>query len=136
MGQTENRTCAGCNLTWEDWETISGYRDAVFLLQSVNCDIAFRLRRGLPLMDLMEQAHRLKVDIIRFENVLQRIQDRRTRNVLRCRFVLGYSIPDTAEYLGTTCTTIDNIIKKVKPPRGRLVAFPRGSGSRAGIPSC
>ncbi len=101
--------------TVSEWDTLTGYRETVLAACSVLIDISWRLQHGIPLTDLPEQYDRLKMDIVRFNAILEKIPDRLARNVLRCRFALGYTIGETAEFLEVSRGNIDNIIKKLKP---------------------
>ena len=102
-------------MTAEEWRIITQYRETVIALHALLDEIDTWTRRGFSVTNLMDKAQVLKQDILQFENILEKIPDRRARNVLRCRFALGYTIAETAADLGMSDTTVDKIIKKLKP---------------------
>ncbi len=71
--------------------------------------IVWNQRHGLPELNLPEQLQELKKDLLFFEKILERIPDRRTRIVLRCRFALGWSWPDIADFMDMSMGTVMTI---------------------------
>jgi DNA-directed RNA polymerase specialized sigma subunit len=94
-----------------DKEIILNYQANVFALHSLREQIAWNQRHGQPVSDLQEQKHRLKENIIRFEDLIDSIQDRRARVILRCRFALGMTLPDVSAFMELSCYRISTITK-------------------------
>lgn len=102
-------------MTVPEWEILSGYRETVQLMNTIMEQLDMARRYRLPVYQLPEQARRLLGDIMRFETIMEGIQDRRARNVLRCRFALGYSVRETADYMEMSSGEINRIIHNLKP---------------------
>lgn len=83
-------------------EIIQGYLANVFMIRYYREQIAWNQRHGLPALDMPQRLRELLHLVATFETILSTIPDKRARIVLRCRFALGMSIPDTAEFLGIT----------------------------------
>ena len=98
-----------------EWKILSGYRETVQLMNTITRQLDRARRYRLPVCQLPEQARRLMDDIMSFETIMERIQDRQARNVLRCRFALGYTVRETADYLGMSTGKVDRIIHDMKP---------------------
>ena len=93
-----------------DREIITGYRENVIAIHSIRECIAWNTRHGLPVLTMPELIHQLTADVIRFEDVLHTIPDRRTRNILRCRFALGMTERQTADYMQLSHGTVNRIV--------------------------
>ncbi len=102
-------------LTVPEWDILTGYRERIQLLHTVRMELTRAARYGWPVFDKPEQAHRLKMEINEFNTIMTRIPERRSRIVLRCRFALGFTIRDIADYMELSAGTVDNIIKNLKP---------------------
>ena len=90
-------------------ELINGYRDIVLDIHSMQLRIAWNKRHGLPVLNLPDKVSQLIRELIRFENILDSIPDRRARNIICLRFVLGLSERDTADYLNISRATVSRI---------------------------
>ena len=97
------------NISRTSKEIITGYRNTVFLLHTLRLIIDWTVRHGLPVHMYMKEAESLKMELLRFEDILNRIQDRPVRNVLCCRFALGMSIEKAAEYMNTSTENINRL---------------------------
>ncbi len=92
-----------------DRDIIIGYREHVVALDLIFRQMNWNRDHRLPVLDLPEHADRLKGYIIRFEDILNGIPDRRTQIILRCRFALGMTARETAEQLLMNHKTINAI---------------------------
>ena len=90
-------------------ELITGYREIVFDIHAMKQRLAWNRRHGLPELNIPEQIRELIRELIRFEELMETITDRRARNVICCRFVLGMSVRSTADYLRLSCNTVERI---------------------------
>ena len=96
-------------------DIVTNYRENVIAAHSIQQCIDWNQRHGLPLMDLPDQLRNLREKILMFEDVLARIQDRRTRTVIRCRYAFGWSIPETAAFMEVSkelITTLSFLVMK------------------------
>ena len=96
-----------------DLDTLTGYRENVIALHSLREQIAFFARHGIPMPMLSEKAEQLKQLILRFDDVLDTILDRRARHVISCRFALGMNERETADYLRLSRMTVHRICKAI-----------------------
>ena len=96
-----------------DRELILNYRDIVLSINSINENIEWNERHNLPVLDLLEQARSLKRSLIRFEELLRMIPNRRDRIIIRCRYVLGLGEQDTADYMNISRGTVSRICLSV-----------------------
>lgn len=92
-----------------DKDIVLGYRENVIAVSSIREQIDINRRIGLPVEKLIEQEGQLIKKVSRFEDILERIPDIRTRTIFRCRYALGMSERDTAAFVGLTYTTIHRI---------------------------
>lgn len=90
-------------------ELITGYRDIVFDIHGMQQQIAWNKRHGLPVLNLPDKVSQLIRELIRFENILDSITDRRARNIICLRFVLGLGEGYTADYLNISRATVSRI---------------------------
>ncbi len=90
-----------------DREIVTEYRYNVIAAHTIRQSIVWNQRHGMPLMDLPDQLRELREMILRFEDVLALIPERRTRNVIRCRYALGWNIQDTAAFMGLSCGLVN-----------------------------
>ena len=93
-----------------DKEIITEFRMNVLEIQSIRERVAWNIRHGLPVMNMSEQIRQLAADVMRFENVLDMITDRRARIMIRCRFALGMTERQTAEYMQVSHRTVNRIV--------------------------
>ena len=77
-----------------DRDIILNYYDSVIALRSIQRQLTWNQLHGLPEMNFPEQLKELKAELKRFEELLDRIQDRRTRVAMRCRYALGWNTRD------------------------------------------
>jgi len=99
-------------ITMSDKEVITGYRDNVFMFDAVQQQIQWFNRHDLPVLALAKRAEKLINNVTMFEEIVNRIPDRRTRNAIRCRYALGMSIGDTADYLNINRMTVNRMIER------------------------
>ena len=92
-----------------DIELITEYRDIVIYISTLKRQLAWNQAHGLPVLNIPEQIQQLIRELIRFENLINTITDRRSRNIVRLRYVLGMSDMDTAEYIGISNVTANRI---------------------------
>lgn len=92
-----------------DREIVLQYRDIVFEIHSIRQRIAWNIRHGLPVLSMPEKVDQLLAALLRFEMILDGILDRRTRNVICCRYALGMSERDTADMVDISPGTVDRI---------------------------
>ena len=101
-------------------ELITGYRDIVLDIHSMQLRIAWNQRHGLPVLNIPDKVSQLIRELIRFENILDSITDRRARNIICLRFVLGFGERDTAHYMsisrGTVTRLCNDTLRKVNSP--------------------
>lgn len=95
-----------------DREIISEYRNDVFVLHSLRLQIAWNLRHGLPIFDMPEKITQIRNRLAMFGEILDRIPDRRTRNIIRCRFALGMDVYSIAEYMRMSGGHVERIVIK------------------------
>lgn len=93
-------------------EVITSYRDTVYLLHCTRLIIDWNIRHGLPVRYYTKDAEQLKNDLLRYDDLVNRIEDREARNVINCRFALGMSIEATAEYMNTSTEKINRLTSK------------------------
>ncbi len=99
-------------ISQEDRNIIEGFRDNVFLLKAVRDQIEWNQRHRLPVLELPAQAAQLMHDVAMFELAMDRIRDRRTRNIIRCRFGLGWPVWDIALAMEMHRNTVNRIIRE------------------------
>ena len=92
-----------------DREIILQYRDIVHEIHSIRQRLAWNIRHDLPVMSMPEKVNQLLSALLRFEMILDGISDRRTRNIIVCRFALGMSERDTAFVMGISAGTVGRI---------------------------
>ena len=92
-----------------DKEIITEYREIVFEYAYNLESLVWNQNHGLPLLRIPERLRELKDMILRFEDIMDTIQDRRARNILRGRYALGMSIRDIAAGMGMSCATVQRI---------------------------
>lgn len=94
-------------------ELITGYRDIVFNIHGMKQQITWNQRHRLPVLDLPDKVSQLMQELIRFEDVLYSITDRRARNIICLRFVLGLNERDTADYMHISRRTVSRISEAI-----------------------
>lgn len=82
-----------------DRDIILNYYDSVIALRSIQRQLTWNQLHGLPEMNFPEQLKELKAELKRFEELLDRIQDRRTRIAMRCRYALGWTTRETSVFM-------------------------------------
>ena len=92
-----------------DREIVTQYRDTVYEIHSLRQRIAWNIRHGLPVLTMPNQVDQLMGELLRFEMILDDIPDRRTRNVIVCRYALGMSERDTADMMDVSRGAVDRI---------------------------
>ena len=92
-----------------DKEIITEYREIVFEYAYNRESLAWNQNHGLPLLRIPERLRELNDMILRFEDIMDTIQDRRTRNILRGRYALGLTISDVAIGMGLSRATVQRI---------------------------
>lgn len=98
--------------SWSDRDIIKGYLDTVCLFHTIRQQIAWNIHHGLKTLMLDIEKTQLMADIMRFEDIIERIPDRRTRNIIRCRFALGMDVYSIAEYMGMSGGHVERIVIK------------------------
>ena len=96
-----------------DRDIIFNYSLTISEIASIQRTIYRRRRLGLPALDLPARIHQLMQRLIRFEDLMDRIPDIRARIAVRCRYALGYSIPETAEFMNLSRKTVQKITKNI-----------------------
>lgn len=89
-----------------DRDIITGYHETVMVAGLLLHGIEWNRLHGLPLQDLTERVQQMRRELFRFEMIMDAIRDRRTRNVIRCRYALGMTETETADFLGLSRGTI------------------------------
>lgn len=79
-----------------DKEIITEYREIVFEYAYNRERMVWNQNHGLPLLRIPERLRELKDMILRFDDIMDTIPDRRARNILRGRYALGMSIRNIA----------------------------------------
>ena len=92
-----------------DREIITDYRDIVRDYHSTMLHLAWNIRHRLPALSMPAQLEELKAALLRFDDILDTIPDRRTRNILRGRYALGLTISDVAIGMGLSRATVQRI---------------------------
>ncbi len=96
-------------------DCIISYRDNVLEYNAIARCIEWRNRYNLPLISLPDKKQQLMENIMRFEYLMDEIQNRRTRVILRCRYALGMSDAYIAYVMKVNRQTvyreIDNALK-------------------------
>ena len=90
-------------------ELVTGYRDIVFSIHTLKVQRAWNERHGLPVDNLTVKIRQLVQELIRFVELLDTITDRRARNIICLRFVLGMSERDTAYSMNISRVTVNRI---------------------------
>lgn len=85
------------------------YRDTVLLLNSIQEQIKWNNKFCLPVRILDEKRKALCRDLLLFEYIISDIKDIRIRCVMRCRYVLGMTIEETAERMNLCTMTINKL---------------------------
>ena len=93
-----------------DRDIITGYHETAIIAGLLLHGIEWNRRHGLLLQNLIEQVEQMQRELFRFEMIMDAIPDRRVRNVIRCRYALGMTETETAEFLGLSRGTIARII--------------------------
>ena len=96
-----------------DREVITEYRSIIFKIHGLKERLAWNQRHGLPVLNIPEKIGQLMNALIRFEDLLDSIPDRRSRNVISCRYALGLTVRDTSDIIGTSCMTVERICDEV-----------------------
>ena len=92
-----------------DLRIVTNYRDTVFLIHTIQTQIAWNIRHGLSVLALSGQVRELSGELLHFEDILAGIPDIRTRNVICCRYALGMNLHNTADYIGLSARTVERI---------------------------
>ena len=82
-----------------DLQTVTEYRNNVVELSLIRQRMQWNYRHCLPVAFLAERATLLKSELIRFDEIIDRISDRTIRNVLCIRYALGMTVADTAFFM-------------------------------------
>ena len=90
-------------------ELIICYRDTVLLISSIQAQIKWNDKFCLPVQTLYEKRKALCRDLLLSDYVISDINDMRIRNVIRCRYVLGMTIEETAERMNVCTLTINKL---------------------------
>lgn len=90
-----------------DKELIVCYRDTVVLLNTIKRQIDWNNRNCLPVRKLIIKEQQLIANLIWAEDIIERIDNIQLRTAIRCRYLLGMSIEETAEKLETNNLTIN-----------------------------
>ena len=86
-------------LSKRDIEIIKNYHDNVILISTLQQQIAWNQRHGLPVISLSARVADLKRQLLQFEDILDTINDRQARNIICCRFVLRMNNRQVAEVM-------------------------------------
>lgn len=92
-----------------DKELIVCYRDTVLLISSIQEQIKWNDKFCLPVQTLYEKRKALCRDLLLSDDAISDINDMRIRNVIRCRYVLGMTIEETAESMNVCTLTISKL---------------------------
>ena len=92
-----------------DREIVTEYRGIVFEYAYTRERLAWNQNHGIPLLGIPEKLRELKDLILRFDDILDTIPDRRTRNILCGRYALGMSIRDIAAGMDMSCGTVQRL---------------------------
>ena len=92
-----------------DKDIILNYRNTVFELKSIRRQLTWNQQHGLPAMNFPELLKELKAELMRFEELLEQIPDRRTRVAMRCRYALGWNTRDISVFMNLDRNTISAI---------------------------
>ena len=95
-----------------DREVITDYRNIVHEIHGLKERLAWNQRHGLPVLNILEKIGQLMNALIRFEDLLDGIPDRRARNVISCRYALGLNVRETSDIIGVSCLTVERICGK------------------------
>ena len=90
-------------------ELITGYRDIVFEIHGLRQQLAWNHRHDLPALNMPEKIDQLSRELIRFEDLLNSIEDLRARNIICMRYVLGMTERDTAFIMNLSRVTVNRI---------------------------
>ena len=124
---------------------VLAYRDTVLLAFVIREQITWNQDHGLPLLTLPAQYYELLRQISEYQTAIETVPNRRARIALCCRAVLGWSIPQTAEYMGISrglAQALSKIaLKQIEYAAEahadrRSDAIADAPDTRTGIPSC
>ena len=87
-------------------EVITHYRENVIAINTLQRQLDWNRRHSLPDHDLPDQIRELKQLLIRFQDIVEEIPDRRTANIIRCRFALGMSTREISDCLELSKNTV------------------------------
>ena len=82
-----------------DSEIIKAYLYNVFSIYGLQQQMIWNAKHCLPSSKQSEEIEYLKQKLLRFEDIINSIHDRQTRNIIRCHFVLGMTNRQTANAL-------------------------------------
>ncbi len=98
-----------------DRAIVEEYRATVILLGAIAENMAWLQSHELPVLSLPIRAAQLLRDVTMFEEILDRIHDRRTRTIIRCRYALGMSLEEIAQAYRISRKTVDEILRAELP---------------------
>ncbi|MBR0266457.1 MAG: hypothetical protein IJQ71_03370 [Clostridia bacterium] len=92
-----------------DRKIITEQHDIVIDYHGTRQRAEWNIRHGLPARNQIQRLRELKDYILRFEDILDTIPDRRARIILRGRYGAGMSIRDLSFMLDMSCITVKRI---------------------------
>jgi len=92
-----------------DRDIVTNYRETVISISIIREQVAWNRRHGLPIQSMLKQQGPLINELMRFEDIMDSISDRRIRIALCCRYALGMSERDTAAVMGLERNTVRRI---------------------------
>ncbi len=92
-------------------EIVTNYRDNVFAVYYLRQRIEWNLLHGLPVQSMEDEREQLIEKLMLFEEIMDRIEDRRARIVIIARYALGMNERDIAARLNLTSNTIGKICR-------------------------
>lgn len=95
-----------------DLQTVTEYLNNVIELSLNRQWMEWKYCLQLPVTAQAERAAQLKNELIRFDEIMDRIPDRSIRNVLGLRYALGISIADTAYIMDTSKISVIRLHKR------------------------
>ena len=93
-------------------EIVTNYRDNVFAVYYLHQRIEWKQRHGLPVLTMQEEKEQLMKRLLLFEEITDRIEDRRARIIVISRYALGRSVRDIAALLDLSSKTVIGICRE------------------------
>ena len=93
-------------------EIVTNYRNNVFAVYYLRQRIEWNRQHGLPAEGMEDEKDQLMQKLMLFEEIMDRIEDRRARIIIISRYALGMNVREIAAYLNLSSKTIVEICRE------------------------